>query len=166
MYDIDVGSDSGLSDGETPPTILARNALIIAKKGMKLDGGIDLSNAIWTSTHTYSSFRRNIFDDEDPGPKRQCVTRLHPLNKYTRPTHVAGVSGGYGTAPRNSKGSNASDEGINCEIDEVEDAVSQASQEAKSTMEKKLVKVSRTAERTSVPRLPRSNRRRSSLTLG
>ncbi len=150
MYDSGVEFDSGLSDGQTPPMIPAKNACMLAKKGMKLDGGIDLSNAIWTSAHTSSSFSLNVFDDEDPGPKRQCVTRLHPLNKYTRPAHVAGVSGEYGTAPPNSKGSNTSDEGINCETDEVEDAVSQASQEAKSTMEKKLVKVSRTAKRTSV----------------
>ncbi len=75
MYDIDVGSDSGLSDGETPPVIPVRTASVLAKKGMKFDGGIDLSNAIWTSARTYSSFRRNVFDDEDPGPKRQCVTR-------------------------------------------------------------------------------------------
>lgn len=186
MSEIDVDADSDSSDGQTPPPIPARATPTPVNKRIKLDKGIDLSNVIRTPAHSSTSSKLTASDDEDPNPKRQRVTRhqehnplnydtrIHPLDKYTRPAHFAKVNKEYGRVTQESKRSDTSDENANDNNVGKDDDASQTSHNAKSDTcehedadtEKEPIRTSRTAKRTLSPRLSSPHRWRSSRTLG
>lgn len=182
MSDSDVDADSDSSDGQTPPPIPAQYASNPVKKRMKLEKGIELSNVMRTSTRGSTSSKLTASDDEDPSPKRQRVTRhqehnplnydtrLHPLDKYTRPAHFAKVNKEYDRVRRDSKDSDTSDETPNENNDGKDDEASQTFDNAKADTDEHedvdTEKVStKTLRTTLTPRLSGPHRRRSSRTL-
>lgn len=178
MSDTDVDFDSDSYDGQSQPIIPAQKVSTPVKKRMKLEKGIDISNVIRTPARGSTSSKLTVSDDDNPSAKRQRVTRhqkhnslnydtrLHPLDKYTRPAHFAKVNEEYCSAKQHAKHSDSSDGDIDDNNVGKDDGASQISQEAISDTERTPVKTSHTAKRTSTPRFPSEHRRRSSRTLG
>lgn len=139
---VDTESGSSSTDPLTRPRINDRNAPTSANKREKLGKGIHAGNILPTSSR--SSRQRSspsVSDEEAPSPKRQRVTRhqghnplnydsrLHPLDRCTRPSHFAKVNAEYSKNTTASYGRDSLDGNIDNNFDPDERS-SQASQEA------------------------------------
>lgn len=124
--------------------MIDRNVLTSANKQKTFGKGIHAGNILPSSSR--SSRQRSlpsVSNDEAPSPKRQRVTRhqghnplnydsrLHPLDRYTRPSHFAKVNAEYNKNTTDSPGRDglAGNSNSNPDLDE---RSSQASHEADS----------------------------------
>lgn len=90
-------------------------------------------------------------------------TRLHPLDKYTRPAHFAKVSAEHGGITKHSEQSDTSDEDVDTGSQEVDQATDEDEDVYKDNFP--IEASTRTAPDPSTARLPSPNRRRSSRNL-